>query len=623
MASSTATTAERRARFEELVRRAEREQAEDPKAYQRRVLWLALLGYLVIGSLILATVALLGWSVWLAIVSPVFLLLLIKKKLIIILGAVLYALIRSLWIRIEPPEGRELDRSEFPALYAEIDSLQQALDTPTIHRVVLSEELNAGMSQVPRFGPVGPTLNTLILGLPLLMALTPEQARAVLAHEFGHLSGNHSRFGAWIYRLRASWLRVMAAMDENQSWATAWLRRFFDWYAPHFQAYSFALARANEYDADASAARLTSPEQAATALVRVSVGADIAHGEYWDRVRRRIEAEAEAPGDTYQGLHGYMKAPATDDKHLTGSLVRALEARTGHADTHPALADRLAALGVDAKLPPAVESSAADAWIGDALPGLLATMNEEWRRRNAGAWTEAHEELLGKRARLDALAARPQAELADLELWELAGLVEELQPDTDPLPLFRAYEERAPDDPDIHFVLGRLLLARDDRRGLDFLRKVLGHRPLVFSACELAIDWLAARDGGYTWWQEQMDAQNDREIAATEERAALTKQDQFIRPELQDGWLEELRAPLAAHGKVKAAWVAAKVLSTYPENPLWVIVVKKAGLFTNGDKLIQWLAKEYEVPYEAFFVLDGGKTKKIAKRVKQVGVKIL
>ena len=78
-----------------------------------------------------------------------------------------------------------------------------------------------------------------------------------------------------------------------------------------------------------------------------------------------------------------------------------------------------------------------------------------------------------------------------------------------------------------------------------------------------------------------------------------------------------------AHGKLKSAWVAAKVLSTYPENPLWVIVVRKSGLFTNGDKLIQWLAEEYEVPHEAFFVLDGGKTKEIAKRVKEAGVRIL
>jgi hypothetical protein len=54
-----------------------------------------------------------------------------------------------------------------------------------------------------------------------------------------------------------------------------------------------------------------------------------------------------------------------------------------------------------------------------------------------------------------------------------------------------------------------------------------------------------------------------------------------------------------------------------------VIVVRKKGLFTNGDKLNEWLAAEYEVPCEVFFVLDGGKTKKIAKRVKQVGVQIL
>ena len=131
-------------------------------------------------------------------------------------------------------------------MYAEIDALRKQLKAIKIHEIILTDEFNAGIMQTPRLGVFGWYKNTLILGLQLLLALSPEQARAVLAHEFGHLSGNHSRLNGWIYRARTSWYRVMDAFDRTGGWGTGPMRKFFDWYAPYFNAYSFALARANE-----------------------------------------------------------------------------------------------------------------------------------------------------------------------------------------------------------------------------------------------------------------------------------------------------------------------------------------------------------------------------------------
>ena len=333
------STIERRAKFKTLVKRAEQEFAKAPQPYRRRLFLLALLGYLVIGALIATVIALLGGSILLAFFSPFMLVLLIKNKVIIVLGLILYLLIRTLLIRIPPPEGRRITRDHAPALFSEIDNLTDALETPRIDRVLISADLNAYMSQVPRLGPIGLTTNTLILGLPLLMSLTPEQARAVIAHEFGHLSANHARFNGWIYRLRSSWMRVMEAMDANARWSTKWLQRFFDWYAPYFEAYSFALARANEYEADAAAAEITSPEHCSAALVNVHVRAELVLDEYWQGVAKRIKEEPEAPLEPFCDMrqHFQMFQPKSD--RLLKRLDDALAARTEQWDTHPSLAD--------------------------------------------------------------------------------------------------------------------------------------------------------------------------------------------------------------------------------------------------------------------------------------------
>lgn len=42
----------------------------------------------------------------------------------------------------------------------------------------------------------------LYVGRRLLQALSEEEAMAVVAYEYGHLVGHHSRFGGFIYRFR-------------------------------------------------------------------------------------------------------------------------------------------------------------------------------------------------------------------------------------------------------------------------------------------------------------------------------------------------------------------------------------------------------------------------------------
>ena len=63
------------------------------------------------------------------------------------------------------------------------------------------------------------------------------------------------RFGAFIYRLRLTWGTIQDLTGQWQGWASKPFRSLVGWYAPYFNAYTFVLARANEYEADATSAR--------------------------------------------------------------------------------------------------------------------------------------------------------------------------------------------------------------------------------------------------------------------------------------------------------------------------------------------------------------------------------
>src|SRR5262245_15238202 len=258
-----------REQFDALVARLEGEARTDPRSYRLKLGAFGALGYLyVFGILLLLGVAMVAIAYAAAVGRG---LAGIALKLVIAIVVLLGMVLRSLWVRLEAPTGLELERRDFPQLFATIDELRTAARAPPVHSVLLTNELNAAIVQIPRLGLFGWQKNYLLLGLQLLQLLSEQEFRAVLAHEFGHLSGAHGRFGAWIYRVRASWARLAAALQAEEHWGSFLFVPFFSWYAPKFAAWSFVQARQQEYEADRLAAETVGPKSIAGALVRLRI----------------------------------------------------------------------------------------------------------------------------------------------------------------------------------------------------------------------------------------------------------------------------------------------------------------------------------------------------------------
>src|SRR6185503_4697966 len=93
------------------------------------------------------------------------------------------AVARTFWVDLPEPSWQLLGPSDAPAIRAMLDEVCRAVGSPPVHKVFVSTELNAAVAQRPRHGLWGPPTNYLIVGLPLLAAMTPQQVRVILAHE--------------------------------------------------------------------------------------------------------------------------------------------------------------------------------------------------------------------------------------------------------------------------------------------------------------------------------------------------------------------------------------------------------------------------------------------------------
>jgi Zn-dependent protease with chaperone function len=475
-----------------LVRRLEDEARRSPRSYRLRVLALAGLGYAYIGAVLLVLLGLLGGIVWIASLGR-------GAGLAVEAGAVLGSaacvIARSLWLRMEPPAGIPLKRVASPALFECVDALRASLAAPRVHEILLRDDFNAAVVQHPRLGVLGWRKNFLLLGLPFLQSATPEEFRSVLGHELGHLSRQHGRLRGRVYRVRACWSRLAERLDREAHWSRFVFRRFFHWYAPCFAAWSYALARRDEVEADRAAAQVTSPEVAGAALSGSAVYARFLHERFWPAVYARAD-ELPSP----DAVNPFEMLPAAlggiDPDDAQHWLEAELGEETSVDDTHPCLRERLAALGVEPRLPEAPDSSAAVALLGKAHAGLVARLAEQWRFAAAEWWGGRYEHVTHSRKRLGELArAAGCGELPRDEAWERARLAEEFEGGDAALPLYRDLVEDDLGDAAASFALGRLLLARGEDSGLVHLDHAMElDAEAIVPACELACRFLADRE---------------------------------------------------------------------------------------------------------------------------------
>jgi Zn-dependent protease with chaperone function len=613
-----------RERFDALVAELEIDAAENFSNYKLRVLLLAILGYAYIFFILALIVAIIGGLIGLIFLRQT-LIFNLSLKLVIPLLLLAGVALRALWVQVPTPEGIELKRDEAPRLFAFIDEVQRAINGPKVDEVRVNDEFNASISQIPRLGIFGWQRNYLTLGLPLLEALTTDEFRAVLAHEMGHLSGAHGRFGAWIYRVRATWLQLLTALEQKEQSGSFVFKRFFEWYAPYFQAYSFVLARRQEYEADSTSASLVGAGTAAATLAKVDVYGAMLAEKFWPSLVDKARVQ-DKPPDAFLEMQSTLRSQlAPDLAHRWLNL--AMAASTGTTDTHPSLGDRLQALGEEPRLPVPGQTTAAQDLFGDTLPGLLEKMNEAWKQSVAVDWRKRHQAMQEKEHRLVALDEKIQSETLTIEeRWERGALTEEIRGIEAAMPHYRALLEDHPDNAQAHFMVGRGLLEAGDDAGIAQIENAMQLDMRSISAgCELIYGFLLSqnRKEEAQVYYERGRAQADLLDLAQAERAQINYTDRYTHHQLADEALAKITAKLAEYDEVAEAYLVRKEVQYFPNFPLYVCGIepkkeKRARSDEANAALSDVLARNLEFPGETFVIVFASGNQRMRRLMEEI-----
>lgn len=484
--------------YEMLIWHLEEAARDQPAWFRLRVLGLSLLAYLLLFALLsllsLFTWVLLAWAWETRRLWPV----LAVGAWALTLMPTLFITLRMVLLRMDAPQGRELRQAEAPKLFKLLAQMQRKLKAPPIHQVLITRDFNAAISQVPRFGLFGGHRNYLILGLPFLLAMSPQEMLAVIAHEYGHLAGSHGKLSAWIYRQRRTFNRLYdyAAKRRDENMVNGLVAGLLDSFAPRYNAYTFVLSRQNEYEADQVACELTSPAASAAGLTRSNLLAGWLSEQFWPRLYEQA-AQRDTPGFMPFTAMRKLLASTRDEWATRERLQRAWQVDSDLHDTHPCLRERVRAMDQPSALPPHVEVTAADAMLGELGVALAKQFDQDWWAEEKANWQDYYRRRQRNLARISELQLRPLDGLDASEAQQLALLLAEHHSVADAKPVLENLLSRDGERyPKPIYYYGRVLLDEGNPRGLEHLQEAYRLSPALGEDCARAgYNWLCQHHG--------------------------------------------------------------------------------------------------------------------------------
>jgi len=597
-------------RFDELVAKLETKAKAHPKAYTFRVACLAVIGSSYLGAILVILTGLLIAGVFVAVESHHISFGLLQLGILLIVF--IWMIIKAIWVKFAEPDGVEVRAEQCPELFAIIHDLQNDLGSPEFHRVLITEDFNAGVMQIPRLGLLGWYRNYLLIGLPLMKALSVEQFKSVLAHEFGHLAKGHGRISGWIYRSRLRWARLISTLSANRSLGSFLFKPFFARFAPYFEACSLPLARTQEFQADATAARLTSAAVTAESLTGVSVIGHYLNERFWPGVYKSADRDSRPTNHPYKTF-GQDFAAAVDQAEVQTWISLALSERTATRDSHPALGERLSAIGQKPALVLPELGKHAGFLLGEELPEITTQLDQAWQKRVEQTWSDRYREAERYRRRLEDLNARERrGEKLNLKerldqalLTETAGNSPEAS-----LEKLQLLHSEAPEDNTVCFGLGLRLLAGNNNAGVELVTQSLNRDPNLTIPASNALRTFYARIGNSEQtliWQRRLEEQVRIENLALNERSTLNIEDHFEAHNLPEATITDLTTRLRNIQHIHKVFLVRKTVRYLPERPFYIIGFSLHSMVVQYNRnaeqeAVQYIQDHITLPGQTMFI---------------------
>jgi len=300
----------------------------------------------------------------------------LRVSLLLSAGWMCHAIYRT---GFRPPSGVELDEESFPRLFELIRELQAEYGDPRIDRVVVRDRFDIRIVKTPCNGFPYRTRRTLVIGLPVLLAVSAADFKVLLARRVGQLAGRYTRLNSWLFGLRDMWVQYLAECGAPRSGPQRVICAFFAYYARLYREISAPLARESELEADRYALQAADDTDTARAITAQVLAESFLTHTFWPALARTAAGQAQRTPSAHGRLAKLFHAGLSPEQIQSALQHSEKELASGYA---PSLAERLDIIGhTSPLLPPPVTNSAAVHYLGGACKQCVAVMDHRLQEK--------------------------------------------------------------------------------------------------------------------------------------------------------------------------------------------------------------------------------------------------
>jgi Zn-dependent protease with chaperone function len=250
------------------------------------------------------------------------------------------------------PAGVLVSERDQPALWSEVRDLASAVGTRAPDEIRLVPQVNAAVSEDAKLLGLVPGIRRMYIGVPLVLGLSRQEVRSVLAHELGHYSGKHTALGPVTYRGKEAIARVLGEIGPKSM-----VGRLLGLYARLYYAVSHSVSRRQELEADEFSSRLAGRDAAASALQGL-LPLDAAWDHFVDSYASLGQDTGRRPAGVFHGFQSLLGDPATREQ-LAKIRDEQPEPPSSVHDSHPPISQRVSK----------ISSMTDDGVVDDGTPG--------------------------------------------------------------------------------------------------------------------------------------------------------------------------------------------------------------------------------------------------------------
>jgi hypothetical protein len=285
-------------------------------------------------------------------------------------------------IRFKDPEGIALPREKARLIYQKLDEIQKGVKWPRIDNVVLTRRFELNIIKTPIRGTPLWSRTTLVIGVPFMQSLSPEQFDCALTRKVLQFSKRRNIFFNWLSFLRTTWMLYPDAFKKRRNLGDQVSRWFFHFYSRFYRYLALYATQLDELHADALALNTLNDRDLFRTIETIRLAQIFLNQHYWPKINELVSRQSIA----VENIRPY--------DHLSKSVIQALDSpriehwlkmlsleKDSKSRHEPPFARRMEFMGYNKIV--AVKPfarPAAEYYLGTGYQPLIRHMNQLWAR---------------------------------------------------------------------------------------------------------------------------------------------------------------------------------------------------------------------------------------------------